>query len=207
MADRHISEPNAHPGIQRRVPFQVTRIGCVTPQAIRGKVLIPVDRSGIYPQKNGGAMTLPPCARIWRAATIPTDRAAFGSSDPGDARSKDSRPSIWRLSFCARMFLGSYCDGYGVRRIDRRARTRFRAVMFSMPWGAAASTASAIKVMARQEARADSSPPGHCARKDSSRPARPRLLRGQLDSCQYAPCLGETGISHPAQAPPSTCEL
>jgi hypothetical protein len=28
------------------------------------------------------------------------DRVAFGSFGPGDARSKDSRPSTWRLSFC-----------------------------------------------------------------------------------------------------------
>ena len=39
---------------------------------------------------------------------------------------------------------------------------------------------------ARREAHVTSSAPGHFARKDSSRPARPRLLRGPRDSCQPA---------------------
>jgi hypothetical protein len=110
MAKRHISESSAHPGNQHRVLFEVTRNDSVARQSKWGKVSIPVDRLRIYPQKNGGASALPPCARDWRAATIPVDRAAFGSSGPGNARSKDSRPSTWRFSLCARIFLGSYCD-------------------------------------------------------------------------------------------------
>ncbi len=113
MAKRHISESSAHPGNQHRVPFEITRNDCVAPQSKWGKVLIPVDRLRIYPQKNGGSVIFPPCARDWRAARIPMDRAAFGSSGPGNARSKDSRPSTWRFSFCARLFLGSYCAGCG----------------------------------------------------------------------------------------------
>ena len=145
MAKRHISEPSAHPGNQHRVPLEITRNDCVAPQSKRGKVLNPVDKLKIHPQKNGPTMTLPSCARDWRAARIPMDRAAFGSSGPGNARSKDSRPSTWRFSFCARNFVGSYCGGSGIRRNDRRARTQSSANMFSIFLDAAPSTAPATK--------------------------------------------------------------
>jgi hypothetical protein len=58
-------------------------------------------KAGSYPQENRTCLAVTPCTRYRLTATIFMDRAAFGPIDSGDVRSKDSRPSTWRLSFFA----------------------------------------------------------------------------------------------------------
>ena len=76
------------------------------------------------------------------------DRAAFGPIGPGDVRSKDSRPSTWRLFF--------------VRSPDNKAKR----------YGPVRGLLTTDK-------------PGHLVRMDSSRPARPPLLKMLMDSRQH----------------------